>query len=100
MENSKPLLVTEFILPHEIMPTLHIPPDLDMHYVIDDYTDPWRTPETILMIHGNAESGAAWYAWVPALAREYRVLRPDMRGYGDSTPMARDYPWTIERVVD
>ena len=30
------------------MPTLHIPPDLDMHYRIDDFTDPWTKPETIL----------------------------------------------------
>ena len=41
------------------MPTLRISPDLEMNYVVDDYTDPWRKPETILMCHGNAESGAA-----------------------------------------
>jgi hypothetical protein len=50
------------------MPVLKLP-DFDMHYVIDDYTDPWTQPQTILMLHGNAESGAAWYAWVPHLAR-------------------------------
>jgi hypothetical protein len=50
------------------MPTLYIPPGLDLHYLVDDYTDPWRTPGTILLLHGNAESGAAWYAWVPRLA--------------------------------
>ena len=37
-----------------------------MHYEVDDFTDPWRRPETVLMLHGNAESGLAWYAWVPA----------------------------------
>ena len=31
-----------------------------MHYEIDDFTDPWREAETILMIHGNAERGQAW----------------------------------------
>src|SRR2546423_276570 len=50
------------------MPTFHIPPNLDMHYEVDDYTDPWRTSATVLMLHGNAESGAAWYGWVPHLA--------------------------------
>ena len=52
------------------------------------------------MIHGNNESGAAWYGWVPHLARHYKVVRPDMRGFGDSTPMPRDFPWTLDVVID
>jgi 3-oxoadipate enol-lactonase len=75
-------------------------PDLDMHYEADDFTDPWRQPETILLLHGNAESGLAWYAWVPALARHYRVVRPDMRGFGQSNAMPRDYPWTLDRLIE
>jgi len=82
------------------MPTLHVPPDLDLHYEVDDYTDPWRQPRTILMLHGNAESSASWYGWVPTLARQYRVVRPDMRGFGASTPMPRDFPWTLDVIVD
>jgi 3-oxoadipate enol-lactonase len=81
------------------MARLHIPPDLDMHYRVDDFTDPWRQPQTILMLHGNAESGLAWYAWVPKLARPYRVVRPDMRGFGDSTPMPRGYPWSLDGLA-
>jgi pimeloyl-ACP methyl ester carboxylesterase len=82
------------------MPNFRPSPDLDMHYQVDDFIDPWRTPETILMLHGNAESGLAWYAWVPALARHYRVVRPDMRGFGQSSPMPRDYPWTLDRLIE
>src|SRR2546430_8295678 len=82
------------------MPTLHIPPNLDVHYVVDDYTDPWRQPATILLLHGNAESSAAWYGWVPQLAPWYRVVRPDMRGFGASTPMPRDFPWTLDLIID
>jgi pimeloyl-ACP methyl ester carboxylesterase len=82
------------------MPNAQIAPDLAMHYEIDDYTDPWTTPETVLLLHGNAESSTAWYAWVPHLARHYRVVRPDMRGFGRSTPMARDYAWSFERIID
>jgi 3-oxoadipate enol-lactonase len=82
------------------MPTFRPTPDLTMHYEIDDFTDPWRRSEAILMLHGNAESSAAWYGWVPAVARRYRVLRPDMRGFGASTPMPRDYPWTLDRLID
>src|SRR5207247_5814852 len=82
------------------MSTLHIPPSLDLHYVVDDYTDPWRTPGTILLLHGNAESSAAWYGWVPQLAPWYRVVRPDMRGFGASTPMPRGFPWTLDLLID
>ncbi|OGA48799.1 MAG: hypothetical protein A3G24_19745 [Betaproteobacteria bacterium RIFCSPLOWO2_12_FULL_62_13] len=74
--------------------------DLDMHYLVDDFTDPWREPDTILMLHGNCESGAAWYGWVPHLARRFRVVRPDMRGFGRSTPMPRDFPWTLDIIID
>jgi 3-oxoadipate enol-lactonase len=77
------------------MPSFRPSADLDMHYRSDDFTDPWRQPQTILMLHGNAESGLAWYAWVPKLARHYRVVRPDMRGFGESSAMARDYPWHL-----
>jgi 3-oxoadipate enol-lactonase len=82
------------------MPVFDAMHDLAMHYRVDDFTDPWRTPETVLMLHGNFESGRAWYGWVPILARQYRVVRPDMRGFGDSTPMARDFPWSLDLVVD
>jgi pimeloyl-ACP methyl ester carboxylesterase len=82
------------------MPTLRVAPDLEMSYQVDDFTDPWAQPETILMLHGTAETSAAWYAWVPKLARHFRIVRPDLRGFGGSTPMPRDYPWTIDCVID
>lgn len=82
------------------MPTTRVSPDLEMRYLIDDYTDPWRKPEAVLLLHGNNESGAAWYGWVPHLARQYVVVRPDMRGFGNSTPMPRDFPWTLDIVIN
>jgi 3-oxoadipate enol-lactonase len=82
------------------MSLLRVAPDLEMHYVVDDFTDPWRKAGTVLLIHGNNESGAAWYGWVPHLARRYKVVRPDMRGFGGSTPMARDFPWTLDVLID
>ena len=73
------------------MPVAHIDDTLDMYYEIDDYTDPWKTPETIVLQHGNTRSGVFWYAWVPHLARQYRVLRPDYRGMGRSTVPPPEY---------
>jgi 3-oxoadipate enol-lactonase len=82
------------------MPTFRPTADLEMHYEVDDFTDPWRRPQTVLLLHGNAESGSAWYGWVPILARRYRVVRPDMRGFGASTPVPRDFPWTLDLLID
>jgi len=83
------------------MPKAHLSTGIEMHYEIDDFTDPWKKPETVLMLHGNLECSASWYAWVPVLARHFRVVRPDMRGYGQSTPpVAVDYPWTIDVPID
>ena len=82
------------------MPIIRAVPDLEMNYLVDDYTDPWREAEAILLIHGNAESGAAWFGWVPHLARRFRVVRPDMRGFGASTPMPRDYRWSLDGITD
>jgi hypothetical protein len=38
------------------MPSFKPSADLNMYYEVDDFTDPWTTPETVLMLHGNAES--------------------------------------------
>ena len=82
------------------MAVQRVAPDLEMHYLVDDYSDPWLKPDAILLIHGNNESGAAWYGWTPHLARKFKVVRPDMRGFGASTPMPRDFPWTLDIVID
>lgn len=71
-----------------------------LHYTLDDYTDPWSKPETVLFVHGLAESGEAWRAWVPYFARRYRVVRVDLRGFGKSTPMAADYQWDMKVLLE
>jgi pimeloyl-ACP methyl ester carboxylesterase len=70
-----------------------------MRYVVDTYADPWREPQTVVLLHGLGESGVVWYGWVPHLARHLRVVRPDMRGFGASTPMLRGFGWSIELLV-
>ncbi|MEA3154918.1 MAG: 3-oxoadipate enol-lactonase [Betaproteobacteria bacterium] len=57
---------------------------LDIAYVIDDYTDPWRRAETVILVHAAMGSSKRFYAWVPQLARDFRVARIDMRGHGAS----------------
>jgi|ERR1043166_2447075 pimeloyl-ACP methyl ester carboxylesterase len=82
------------------MPVAAITPDLQMHYEVDDFAQPWREHETVLLLHGNAESGEVWYGWMPQLTAEFRVVRPDMRGFGRSTPMPRDFKWSPDRIAD
>jgi len=81
------------------MPALPIDRALTLHYLVDDHTDPWRKPQTIVLLHGLGESGAVWYGWVPTLARDYRVVRPDLRGFGKSTPMPAGFPWSVDLLV-
>lgn len=56
-------------------------------YELADYTDAWRTneAETVLLYSGYCRTMEFWRAWVPLLGRDYRVLRMDPRGYGDSS---------------
>lgn len=57
---------------------------LRLGYVVDDYTDPWRPGETLILVHAAMGSSRRFYAWVPHLARDFRVVRLDQRGHGDS----------------
>jgi 3-oxoadipate enol-lactonase len=68
-------------------------------YVIDDYTDPWRTPETLLLLHAAMGSSKRWYAAVPPLCRKYRVVRMDLRGHGESQVPPTEPPLSMDRLV-
>ena len=54
------------------MPLLEQTADLGIFYQVDNHTDPWTNPETIIFIHGFTENVAAWYAWVPHFSRKYQ----------------------------
>lgn len=66
------------------MPVLKRPGQPDLHYAVDDFTDPWKNAPWLVLQHGNGRSGRFWYSWVPYLCRYYRVVRPDARGLGRS----------------
>ena len=81
------------------MPQIQLDETLALHYELDDFTDPWTTPETMLLIHGVADTSKAWFAWIPQLARRFRVLRPDLRGFGQSTIPPREYRWSLAALA-
>jgi pimeloyl-ACP methyl ester carboxylesterase len=56
-----------------------------MHYVIGGQGDP------VVLLHGWPQT---WYAWrhvMPALAQNYTVIAPDLRGLGDSSKPPTGY---------
>jgi 3-oxoadipate enol-lactonase len=60
--------------------------------------EPWRKPETAVLIHGNDESSTEWYAWVPRMAQEYRLIRPDLPGLGHSN-VPRGFEYSLANLA-
>ena len=58
---------------------------IQMHYVIGGRGDP------VVLLHGWPQT---WYEWrhvIPALARNYTVIVPDLRGLGDTSKPVDGY---------
>ena len=68
-------------------------------YAVDDFTDPWKPSATVVLLHAAMSSKARFHAWVPPLARHFRVVRMDARGHGESEAPGADKPVTIERLT-
>jgi 3-oxoadipate enol-lactonase len=72
---------------------------IGLSYYIDDFTNPWRPPETVLLLHAAMGSARRYFGWVPHLCREYRVMRLDLRGHGASQVPPAGQELTLERIV-
>lgn len=70
------------------------------HYLDDDFADPWKPHNTILIQHGFGRHSEFWRAWVPVLAKHYRVIRRDARGHGYSSAPGKDYKYDIDTILD
>ena len=54
---------------------------------------------TVLLLHGFPDTHSVWRKQVPALAAAgYRVLAPDLRGYGRSDAPGGIYDYTLEKL--
>src|SRR5215216_5371149 len=58
---------------------------IQMHYVIGGQGDP------VVLLHGWPETWYAWHHVMPALAKNYTVVAPDLRGLGDSSKPLTGY---------
>ena len=76
------------------MKNLEIRPGVAMAYEEHCFAPPWSSPQTVVMVHGNAESSRAWTGFVPHLVGKYRVVRPDMPGFGASAEPP-GYRWQV-----
>lgn len=72
---------------------------LKLNYYVDDFTDPWKNAPTIIMLHGAMANAQRFYSWVPGLCRDYKVVRLDLRGHGDSGVPSPDTELSIAVLV-
>src|SRR5881296_2687374 len=82
------------------VPVRNIPKDYkeDLFYREDWLGEPWRKPEPVMLIHGNDESSTEWYGWVPRMAQEYRLIRPDLPGLGHSN-VPRGFQYSLATLA-
>ncbi len=81
------------------MPVIRVG-EVDVHYELADFTDPWRSAPTVLLYHGFGRNLEFWRRWVPLLARDYRVLRIDARGCGGSSAPPPSVPYTVAALLE
>ena len=68
-------------------------------YYVDDFTDPWTQPDTVLLLHAAMGNSRRWFKWVPPLSRRYRVVRMDLRGHGASQLPKESEPFSLAHLV-
>ena len=85
-------------LPDRILSRFAASDGVTLRYAVDDYTDPWQSAPTLILLHAVMGNHRRAYRWVPVLARHFRVVRPDMRGHGQSVRSAA-HDTTLNRLV-
>lgn len=58
------------------------------------YYEEQGSGEPVILIHGHSLDRRMWDGQFSELARHYRVIRYDMRGYGKSTPQTENFQFT------
>lgn len=71
------------------------------HYILNDFADPWKPHDTILIQHGFGRHAEFWYHWIPILSRQYRVVRRDLRGHGYSSypNQGDEYDYSVDTIL-
>ena len=77
-----------------------LPDGATLAYDVFDFTDPWTTPEPVILVHGFSKNRKFWFEWIPPLSRKYRVICPDQRGHGDSSAPPDGFQMALEPFAD
>src|SRR6476620_988709 len=64
-----------------------------IHYVVGGHGDP------IVLLHGWPETWYSWHLVMPALAKNYTVIAPDLPGLGDSSKSLTGYDGKTVAVI-
>jgi 3-oxoadipate enol-lactonase len=82
------------------LPKLKVNETFDLHYDTYDFTDPWTSAETLVLVHGNTRNSKFWYWYLPRFAAHYKVVTLDWRGHGQSPPPPGYKPNLADYVED
>jgi 3-oxoadipate enol-lactonase len=80
------------------MPNILLDSGAELFFEDDWLGAPWSVPEPAVLIHGAGESSRAWFGWVPRMAQVFRVLRPDLPGFGRSG-LTDDFEWSVANLA-
>lgn len=81
--------LTNLIVTHHFVDAPGALVPIKWHYV--EAGDPSAT--TIVFLHGNPESWAAWVDQLDAMAATHHVIAPDLKGYGQGDKNHGDWRW-------
>jgi 3-oxoadipate enol-lactonase len=82
------------------MPFINLHDGGRIAYDVFDFTDPWKNAETIVLVHGFSKNRKFYYAWIPALSRQYRTIVLDLRGHGESSLPPQDFKMSLDPFAE
>ena len=52
-----------------------------------------------MLQHGLGRTGNMYYGWVPHLCREFRVIRPNLRGVGQGADQGAGIEFSLDQIL-
>jgi 3-oxoadipate enol-lactonase len=65
---------------------------IELSYELADFTDPWKSEkEYLVLLHGWMGCKESWVRQIPVFSRDFVVVVPDLRGFGNSSKPTSGY---------
>ncbi len=78
--------------------TVSLGSGIEIYYKDEWLGAPWLAGDPAVLLHGNLETHEIWFGWVPRMAQQFRLLRPDLPGFGRSIA-PRDFEWSLPNLA-